>query len=637
MCGICGFVGLEDDGLLERMTTALVHRGPDGEGFFRAAGVGLGHRRLSIIDVAGGAQPIASEDGSLQLVCNGEIYNHAALRNELESRGHTFRTRSDNEVILHLYEESGPECLTRLNGMFALAIWDAPRRRLLVARDRLGIKPMYWAESTGGFLFASEIKSLLRHEGVGSEVNPTVLRDYLELRYAPGPDSMLRGVNKLPAGHYALVENGGPVRQHRYWRQPLCEGPFAGSDQDYLDEFAERFERSVKRRLMSEVPFGAYLSAGLDSSTIVAAMSQTVSTPVRTFSVGFDYEHDELEGAAATAKQFGCDHTEIACKLADLRLLPEIVRHLDEPLGDPIILPMFMLAREASKKVTVILAGEGADETLGGYAFHKAMLTGARIARLAPGWLHRAPLQAGLALTPSRLLDLGFDYPAPLGRRGKLKLIDYAKLLGARQLPAAWRHLISLFDPRDQRGLFSAEFEHELQGSATLPARDDGSGAPVLNRILDLQFDHWLPDDILMKQDKLSMASGIEARVPFLDHELVEFALRVPPRLKIRGGRTKLLLRRYAERLLPPETAMRRKMPFYAPMEKFYREPGFQELLQDTLSDRVVRERGIFRPEAIRSLLDSLRADEFVLVKQAFSLVVLELWFRAMVDRRGLS
>jgi asparagine synthase (glutamine-hydrolysing) len=633
MCGICGYVGIDEDGLLERMAAALVHRGPDGEGFFRDGDAGLGHRRLSIIDVAGGAQPIHNEDESTVIICNGEIYNHEELRRDLEAKGHRFRTHSDNEVVLHLWEEHGPDCLPKLNGMFALAIWDRRRRRLFLARDRLGIKPLYFVERGSTLLFASEIKALLAWRGGSFTPNPKAIHEYLALRYVPGPESMFREVRKLPAGHYAVVEEGGGAAVKRWWDPPLHEGPFEGSEEDWLEGFAERFERSISRRLMSEVPFGAYLSGGLDSGTIVGAMSKVVSTPVRTFSVGFDYEHDELEGAAEVAKRFGCDHTEIACRLSDLERLPEMVWHLDEPVGDPIIIPMYMLAREAKKKVTVILAGEGADETLGGYVFHKALMTANRISRLLPGWLHRAPLGAGIRLAPPSLLDRAFDYPASLGNRGKQKILDFVGLMEPRHLPEAWRHLISLFDARDLHGLYTGDFEQALAtaGRNGRPRAAD-SNAPYLNRVIDLQFDHWLPDDILTKQDKLSMASAIEVRVPFLDHELVEYNLRVPPSLKIRRGVTKYLLRRYAERLLPQHAAHRKKMPFYAPVEKFFEQPGFQEMMHDTLSEASVSRRGVFRPEAVGRLRDSLDAGEFVHVKQAFSLIVLELWFRTLGD-----
>ena len=308
MCGICGYIGIREDELLERMTAGLIHRGPDSEGYFKDGDVGLGYRRLSIIDVAGGQQPMENEDGSLVLITNGEIYNYQELRQELLSRGHRFRTKSDSEVILHLYEERGPDCLQRLNGMWAFAIYDRKRRRLFLARDRLGIKPLYYVHLNGRFLFASEFKAILRYSGFSPTLNLRAIHEYLALRYVPGPDGMFKELRKLPAGHYAIVERGA-VSVTRYWTPELYDGPFQGKEEDFLEEFAQRFEQSVRRRMISEVPLGAYLSGGLDSSTIVAGMTKIISQPVRTFTVGFEYRHDELAEAAATAKLIGCNHT----------------------------------------------------------------------------------------------------------------------------------------------------------------------------------------------------------------------------------------------------------------------------------------------------------------------------------------
>ena len=637
MCGICGYIGINEERLLEEMTAALSHRGPDGVGYFESDGVGLGHRRLSIIDVAGGQQPIENEDGSLVLICNGEVYNYQELREELLARGHRFRTKSDSEIILHLYEDMGPACLQRMVGMWALAIYDKNKQRLFLARDRLGVKPLYYVHLGSRFLFASEFKSILRYRGFEPTLNPRAIHDYLTLRYVPGPDGMFKELRKLPAAHYAIIEKGRVILTP-YWEPELYDGPFSGTDEDYLEGFAERFERSIQRRLISEVPFGAYLSGGLDSSAIVAAMSRLVSKPIRTFTVGFDYEHDELTQAAATAKLLGCEHTEIACRPSDIELLPRVVYHLDEPIGDPIVIPMYQLAEQAKKKVTVILTGEGADETLGGYLFHKALLAGHRLGRAIPRSIRRAVLSPALALTPAPLINLAFDYPAQLGERGKLKVLDFLDLLEPEQLPNAYRHLISLFDERDTTDLYTREFRESLNGNCS---SEDGfdvlkSNAPYLNRILHLQFCHWLPEDILMKQDKMSMAHGIEARVPFLDHELVEYALRLPPALKIRSGQTKYILRQYADRVLPKEVTDRRKMPFYVPAEKYFAEPIFQELMHDTLCSAAVQKRGVFRPEAVTKLCQTARNGEFVLVKQIFSLIVLELWFRMAVDRRGI-
>ena len=637
MCGICGFIGIEQDGLLEQMTEALVHRGPDGSGYFREGDVGLGHRRLSIIDVAGGDQPIYNEDESLVIIFNGEIFNFQELREELLQRGHKFRTRSDTEVILHLYEDHGPDCLRRLNGQFAIAIYDRNRKRLFLARDRLGIKPFYYVTLPGGgIVFASEFKSILRYRGFQPTLNLPAVHDYLALRYVPGPGGMFNELRKIPAGHYAVVEDN-KTQLHRYWTPELHSGPFPRSDQEYIEGFAEQFESSVKRRLISEVPVGAYLSGGLDSSVIVAAFSKLVTEPVRTFSVGFDYEHDELTQAAATAERLGCQHTEIRCRADDISLLPQVVYHLDEPVGDAIVIPMFQLSQEATKHVTVILTGEGADEVLGGYLFHRALLTGHRLQKVVPRIVREKLLSTAVSLTPDSLINLAFDYPAALGRRGKQKVADFLKLLAPAQLPQAYRHLISLFDERDTATLYTDEFRAALNSrSDTHPTQTPSAATPYLNHVIDLQFRDWLPDDILMKQDKMSMANSIEGRVPFLDHELVEYSLRLPPKLKIRRGVCKYILRQYADRMLPTEVVSRRKQPFYVPLENYFKQPEFQDLMHDTLSEKAVRDRGIVRPQAVAELRRSMERGEFLHVKQVFSLVVLELWFRIMVDRRGV-
>jgi len=637
MCGIAGYIGIEEEGLLEEMTAALAHRGPDGFGFFKEGDVGIGHRRLSIIDVKGGKQPIFNEDNSLVLVCNGEIYNYQELREPLLSKGHHFRSQSDSEVILHLYEDMGPKCLHQLQGMFAIAIFDKSSKTLFLARDRFGIKPLYYVHLSNQFLFASESKSILRYKGFDTSLNPLALSDYLALRYVPGPGSMFREIHKFPAAHYGVFKDRD-FRLHRYWEPELYDGPFRETHDEYLEGFAERFQRSIQRRLLSEVPLGAYLSGGIDSNTIVASMANILSEPIRTFSVGFDFDHDELTQAAECAKLLGCEHTEIACRVSDVSLLPEIIYHLDEPIGDAIVIPMYQLAREAKKQVTVILSGEGADETLGGYLFHRALLYGHYLEQGVPLPIRRHLLAPLLKRTPDWVLNLAFQYPASLGDRGKLKVLDFLELLGPDQLAPAYRHLISLFDERDTKNIFTKDFEESLKGEHVheFGSATKESQAPYLNKILDLQFTHWLPDDILMKQDKLSMAHGIEARVPFLDHELVEYVLQVPPSLKIRVNQSKYLLRKFARRLLPKAVVCRKKMPFYVPVEKYITDPYFQDLVDDTLSERAVRARNIFRPSAIASLLHRLQNGEFIYVKQVFSLVALELWFRMAVDRRSV-
>jgi len=631
MCGICGYVGLHVPGLLEKMTACIRHRGPDDDGHFVEGDVGIGMRRLSIIDVAGGQQPIANEDESLVIVFNGEIYNYRPLREQLLARGHRFRTESDTEVILHLYEDEGPECLQRLNGMWGIAIWDRRKRRLFLARDRLGVKPLYYRRQASSLLYASEMKALLRYEGWQPKVVPDALHQYLSLRYVPGPGSLLEGVEKLPAAHYAIWDNG-EFSLHRYWTPTSFPGPFANSDREYLDGFAEHFERSVRMRLISEVPLGAYLSSGVDSSAIVAAMSRLGAAPVRTFTVGFGFARDEMAAAATTARDLGCHHTEIDCRPEHIELLPEIIWHLDEPIGDPIVIPMFQLAREAKKNVTVILAGEGADELLGGYLFHRALLRSRQVSRWIPAGLIRGALRA----VPPAMLNLAFDYPAALGARGKQKVVDFAGMLDEASLSRAWRHLISLFDRRDTDDLYTDGLREAVGNADPWPAMSSPPASiPLLNRIIDLQFNDWLPDDILTKQDKVSMASGIEVRVPFLDYELVEYALRLPPHLKIRGNTVKVALRDYAGRVLPPASAGRAKQAFYVPLDRFMRESRYRDMVDDALSDRVVRERGWFRPDTVARLRERTLTGDFVYAKQVFSLLSLELWQRIFVDRRA--
>jgi len=618
------------------MTDVLTHRGPDDVGYFREGPAGLGHRRLSVIDLSGGHQPMFSPGETLVITYNGEIYNFRELREALEQQGHAFHTASDTEVLLRLYEAKGSEALGALNGMFAFAIYDRREKSLFLARDRIGIKPLYYLALPGRLLFASEAKALLCYRDWTPTLNANAIHDYLALRYVPGDRTVYNEIRRLPAGHY-LTYQADEVKLHRYWEPPLGRGARKRSENDYLDELASLMEKSVRRRMISDVPLGAYLSGGLDSSTIVGAMAQIVSRPIKTFCVGFDYEHDELNEAAATAKYLGCDHHEIPCRAEDVSLLPDIVHHLDEPMGDAIIIPMFQLSREAKRHVTVILTGEGGDEIFAGYLFHKVMRIGDLYRRLAPQALRRWVLGPLLAGVPASVLNIAFKYPAELGKRGKQKALDYLQLLEPPQMDQAYRHLISLFDARDTPDLYTPEFSAMLSstGMHEPDTRRNGTlpGTAYLDRLLHLQFDHWLPDNMLLRQDKTGMAHGIEGRVPFLDHELVEFAVRLPPGLKLKRLTGKYLLRRYAATLLPPSVVRRKKMPFYVPIENYFQQPGFRELMDDLLNDQSVRQRGLFRPEAVARLRTMMHRREFLFVKQVFSLMVLELWFRIFADQ----
>lgn len=636
MCGICGYAGFEDDNLIETMTAAITHRGPDDSGIFRDGDLALGHRRLSVIDIEGGHQPVHSRDGRYALVYNGEIYNYRELRAELSADGVSFETNSDTEVLLHLLEREGADALNRLNGMFAFALWDKQRRRLMLARDRVGIKPLYFLLHEKRLVFASETKAVLRYRQADLSVNAAGVFDYLALRYVPGQSTLFNEIQRLPAGHFATWE-GGRFEVHRYWSPKSHAPKLTGSTDDLYEAFKEQLLASVKRRLIADVPVGAYLSGGVDSSTIVALMAQLSSgDKVKTFSVGFDYEHDELTQAAETAKQLGCDHQEIACRAEDIALLPDVVEHADEPLGDAIAIPMYQLAREAKKKVTVVLTGEGGDEILGGYLFHKVLALGELYRRMVPGPLRDKVVQPLIAAAPTQLLNTVFQYPAYLGERGKQKAVDYLSLLQPEQLDPAYRHLMSLFDARETHQLFTEDFLQQLEAAGALDPMRRISRVnvrqPFFQRMLDLSYDHWLPDNMLLRTDKMSMAHAIEARVPFLDHELIEFCNTLPDHVKMRGLEGKWILRRLAKDLKLPAVAKRRKMPFYVPIEKYFEQPAFQQMFGDLLSDEAIRRRGIFRPEFIDNLRRQMHAKEFVLVKQIYAVLTLELWFQKFVD-----
>lgn len=631
MCGICGYVGFSGgEGLIARMTEAITHRGPDDVGHFVDEKMGLGVRRLSIIDVEGGHQPITNDDGSLVIVYNGEIYNYLELKEELLSLGHRFRTNSDTEILLHLYEEMGAECLSRLRGMFAFAIFDVREKTLFVARDRLGIKPLYVWQKNGGVVFASEIKSILEYDQVNREPHLPAIDAYLGLRYVPGPATMFRNIEKLPPGHWMKWKDG-KVSIKRYWNAEIYNGSY-GKDEEYIEGFTELFKESVSLRLMSDVPLGAYLSGGVDSNSIVATMASCTTQPVKTFSVGFDWEKDELHNAAESAKILGCDHNEIICRPEDMALLPDIVRHSDQPLGDAIVVPTYLLAQAASKSVKVVLTGDGADEMLAGYAFHKVINMGHHYKRSMPSWFHEKIVEPMARGTPVGILDHFFDYPASLGEEGKRKVLTYLRNLRSGSVDSHYRHLISLFDETDKKELYSRDF-----GGAI--GHDDAGGGgeeegAFLDRLLYSQFRDWLPDNILARQDKMSMAHGLEARVPFLDHKLVEFLQTVPPHLKLnRLFGDKRLLREYAGLVLPKGNAQRRKTAFYIPVERYLDQPAFRDLVMMTLDSERVRRRGYFDPMQVKRLIEGTDRREFLDVKKIIALVMLELWHMIFIDR----
>jgi asparagine synthase (glutamine-hydrolysing) len=626
MCGICGIVNsVESDPVdrvaIERMTEALAHRGPDDAGYFVKGRVGLGHRRLSIIDLSGGKQPIFNEDRSAVIVFNGEIYNHRDLATALAAAGHTFKTRSDTETILHAYEEYGDDCVDRLRGMFGFAIWDSRKRRLLLARDRLGVKPVYYYRNSHFLAFASEIKSLLEIASVPREVNPEAFDMYLSLRYAPGPQTMFKNIFRLQPGHILVADDSG-VRTKKYWDIDYSD-PEPRSPECLLEQFRELLEESVRLRLLSEVPLGVFLSGGLDSSAILATMSKIVGGDrVKTFSVGYEAsgaeeeKANEFDYARLAADAFASEHHEFRLDARNFaEFVPDLVSYLDEPLADPSCIPLYFISKLAREHITVVLSGEGADEILAGYGIYGRMLALDRIyagsgvlGGLAP-WIAR--------LTPSE------------------RLRHYVRMCG-QPLGTRYRGV--------SRG-FSAEGKLRLVGKDRMDRseqrlRETFGGyfktvekASPLDRMLYVDAKVWLPDDILIKADKMTMANALELRVPFLDHKLVEFAATLPNASKIHGKGGKKLLRSAMRGVLPDAIIDRPKKGFPIPIGSWLRTSLRQFTRDHLLARDAACSRYVDRDETSRLVNEHERgrADRS---QEIWTLLVFEFWHRHFIESR---
>ena len=631
MCGIAGLFQYAEQTSVRRETVArmvapLRHRGPDDQGVHLAGPFALGHARLSIIDLAGGRQPIFNEDRSVAVVCNGEIYNHRELRRGLEERGHRFATRSDSEVIVHLWEELGPGCVEKLAGMFALAVADFRRRRLLLARDRIGKKPLFLADDGRRLGFASELKSLLAAGLVAPEVDPEALDLYLAYGYVPAPWTIFRGAAKLPAGHLALADERG-VRIERYWDVPADVTPDLGpaADERLTDELERLLAAAVGDRLESDVPLGAFLSGGLDSGTIVSLMGEALSGPVRTHTVGFaDRATDEREDAAAVARALGTDHvaTEVRPDLAGV--LPRIAWHLDEPFADPSAVPTWYVSRETRQRVTVALSGDGGDELFAGYGEKYRMhLAEERLRRCLPGGL-RSRLFAGL----------GRHWPCSPRLPRALRLGGLFRNL-AVAAPRSYDFDRRLIPPHLEERLFGRSLAARRRGFDPFAAIEPHlARAPQepLARALYLDLKTWLADDGLVKVDRMSMAHGLEVRCPLLDHRIVELAARLPARLKLAGGTTKVLLRRVAARRLPAEILQRPKRGFAPPVSRWLRE-DLRDLSRDLLLGSDAFGRGLFERREVERLLDDHAARRLEAGWALWTLLMLEVWGREVARR----
>jgi asparagine synthase (glutamine-hydrolysing) len=628
VCGIHGFFDFSgasaDPWLMSAMGRVTSHRGPDDEGHHADGPCVIGMRRLSIIDLSGGHQPIGSADGTRWVVCNGEIYNFRELRRELEAKGHRFRTNSDTEVVLHAYAEHGDAFVERLNGMFGFALWDARKRRLLIGRDRLGIKPIYYLSDGKRLAFASEAKALLELPGVKPEVDPTALRAYLELGYVPAPLSMFRGIRKLPIGALMSVSQAG-VEVRPYWTPPSDVDPVP-SVADWVRRVRARMEDAVRMQMVSDVPIGAFLSGGIDSSAVLAFMSRHSDSPVRTYSIGFeggaaDRYYNELPFAREVAERFRTDHHEILVRPDVVGLLPKLLWHMDEPIADSAFVTTYLVAEFARREVKVILSGIGGDELFGGYRRY----LGEHYMKYL-GLLPRSVKRAAAALADR----LPSDRHSAL-----LNLSRYAKnFLGSADLPfeERYRSYVGVFRPDEAQALLAGPGRDRFDalGAAFAAA----SGDDALNRMFVVDAYTQLPDDLLLLTDKMTMATSLECRVPLLDHELVELAARVPAGVKVAGGELKHLMKRSLEDILPREVLHRPKRGFGAPMGAWLKAE-LLELLESALSREAVESRGFLRHEPVRRLIDDHRANRIDGTDRLLALLNFEVWCRVFLDGRS--
>jgi asparagine synthase (glutamine-hydrolysing) len=633
MCGIAGFADstagngdrqsparLEAEfSLVHRMCEVIRHRGPDDEGIHVEPGLGIGMRRLSIIDLAGGRQPMHNETRTIWIVFNGEIYNYRELRRELETRGHQFYTSSDTESIVHAYEEWGEDAFRRLRGMFGVAIWDRRQRALLLARDRSGIKPLHYLERDGRLYFGSEIKSLLAAGVVDPRLDLDALDHYLAFLYTPRDASIFENVRKLPPGHYLRWQDGrADVRQ--YW-QLAAQETFTGTEADAAEQLRAVLADAVRSHMVSDVPLGAFLSGGVDSSAVVGMMAHASSRPVKTFSIGFDEpEFDELEHARTVARHFGTEHHEFVVRPDGLSILDRLIAHFDEPFADSSAIPTWYVSEIARGHVTVVLSGDGGDELFGGYDRY---LPHPRVAEF-----DRLPL-------PGRRGMAGLVWPyLPHGARGKNFLRHVAKNDEQRYVDA-----LVFFQQDERESLYSGDLRHALatRAEGAVECRFDRfRGLSLQARMMRVDFETYLPEDVLTKVDRMSMAHSIESRVPILDNEVIEFAATLPSSFKIHDGRRKHILKEALKPMLPAGILDRRKQGFGVPLGVWFRG-GLTDLFADVLGSAQTEQRGYFEPSFIRRLIREHLAGDRDHTLRLWQLLVFELWHRQYLDGRGVG
>jgi asparagine synthase (glutamine-hydrolysing) len=632
MCGICGVVGQPDEQLIKNMLARIAHRGPDDEGVYIAETssgqrIGLGHRRLSIIDVSpAGHEPMSDTSGTVWLTYNGEIYNFKEIRRELENLGHQFKSNTDAEVIIYSYLEWGHECLARFNGMFAFAIWDARDESLFLARDRLGIKPLYYGDTPAGFAFASEIKALFAIPQIERAVDPAALDQFMTFLWTPGSRTAFRGVSKLPPAHY-LVYCKGETKLSEYWDLTFDEDNSL-TESEWIERVREQINRSVRAQMLSDVPLGAFLSGGIDSSSIVALMSRASDTKPTTYTFGFrsedlryDILEDDIKYARMVGERIDTDYHEAYLEPQVMELLPKLVYHMDEPVADPAIITSYLICRSARERLTVLLSGMGGDEVFAGYPRHAAVKV-AEAYNMIPSFLSRPVVDA-----------------LPGGRPGRLTALfrNTKKLAKSAALPERERYLGfgTYFTEAEKREMYSGDLSAAAQGFDPYEEHqrcfDRVADQDFVNQMLYVDLKTFLPCLNLTYTDKTSMASSTEVRVPLLDHELVELAARIPAALKLKGLTGKYILKRAAEAWLPREIIHRKKAGFSAPVRAWLVR-DLRAVVEDLLSESNIRNRGYFNYSYVRSLIDNNLSGRDDNNLKVFQLLTLELWHRAFID-----
>ena len=629
MCGICGKLILNSDeavdsALIQRMNGAMRHRGPDDEGIYLGRGIGLGHRRLSIIDLNTGKQPISNEDGSIWVVFNGEIYNYRELREELTGKGHVFKTQTDTEVIVHLYEEYGEGLVRKLRGMFGIALWDNKERVLILARDRVGIKPLYYYLTNKELVFGSEIKAILEDAAVGRSINTAGIDIFLTYLYMPGTETLFKNLVKLKPGHYLIAKNG-KVTVHEYWDLSFAPTPAKISLNEATEQLRLLLKETVRDHMMSDVPVGFLLSGGIDSTALLSFAVNETDKEISTFTIGFEGHNfaDERKYAALAAKKFGTKHYDMTMGAKDfLDFLPKYIWHMEEPVCEPPAIALYYVSKLAKGHVKVLLSGEGGDEAFAGYPNYRNMV-----------WLERFKR----FLSPLNGLASGLmNKAAVLGNLKRLK--KYAQLTA---MPLERYYLSRSSTPYsyfnlNSGSLYSAAFSEEvnksLSGGIALNLFHNVQAQHDLNKMLYVDTKTWLPDDLLIKADKITMANSLELRVPLLDHKVLEFAAALPPEYKLRGFDTKYILKRAFRDKVPEEILKRKKTGFPVPYGQWMAK-DIRDWVQDVLRDQKTLERGYFKKDSITEILDN----SAVLPKEVFSLLTLELWHRVFVDRAYIN